>query len=546
MQDGKAGPDHMRRPQILALAMSCGAYLLEMGPTLLAFLRHPHSLPGGFRGDQAFYLWAIERARRSASFERFVVNCDWSNQGCIDLRAIPQEWNSFYLLGWLANLGHLSSDTFVSLWYYLALLLNVSASALVIERFSKNWLLAGLLSVFVGFQQSVLFRLQGHLSLVSIWPALLSLYFLWGTLEVWAGIRHARLGPQVLGFCSFIFLTGILSFYYLIFAATLSLMMVVGFCVVHWQAVVSSRSFHHTATWIIAGVVAVTGALFLFFVPYVFFGVGAHKHVRPIKEVILCSATWRDYVKPTGMAPAAAILTPLHAELTAAEIGERWPWELHSYLGLSLCLAIIAAIVYLVVSFNDSRPSASVWLWLAIATVTAFLGTGDGGQLIHKMVSGIRCFNRLSPFVALFAAAFVAATFPSSSRAGRWLAAVLLPLVVFEASSNPSLGRELVSDMSSERQFAADLHAYCPNRERLTVEPRVDDYMYGPYRIFYLAEAASCRLNGVNGPGFLEGADVSAANGGAMLWSDGSNGWEVVKFRREHALQPTLTLPRRD
>jgi hypothetical protein len=83
----------------LAFGLSTLGFVGAVHQLVLGFFSPARLLPGGLRLDQGFYLWAIERAIRNRHYSRFVMNCDWSEQNCFDLRAVPQEWNSLFLVG---------------------------------------------------------------------------------------------------------------------------------------------------------------------------------------------------------------------------------------------------------------------------------------------------------------------------------------------------------------------------------------------------------------------------------------------------------------
>src|SRR5436190_11862547 len=87
-------------------------------PIWRAFIAHPDSIHTTPFGDQAFFLWAIERARNAHDVASFSIDCDLSTSECFDLSSVPQEWPSFYVHGRLAHFIGLRANVLMSLLYY--------------------------------------------------------------------------------------------------------------------------------------------------------------------------------------------------------------------------------------------------------------------------------------------------------------------------------------------------------------------------------------------------------------------------------------------
>ena len=530
------------------LALALGVYALLMHGMVERAMQTRAPLPNGAQGDQAFYAWAIERARTSPTFRDYVVNCDWSASGCTDLRSVPQEWPSFYMLGKLARLAGGDSASFLSGWYFLAVLLNTLAAAWFIAAVSRSWWLAGALAPLVGFQQSLAWRLNGHLPLASAWPLIGAMAAFWRVCETIRdrGPRRVLL-VRLLVFLVLLLGAALSSYYYLIFGLLLFPLLLLAFVVVYWRQLGGFNLLRRAESGLVAAGIALTAGAFLAVAAAGPLGPGAPKdapsYQRSSEDVRRCSAAWVDYVKPTGLSGSRDLLARIGLSLSVREVGDRFPHELHSYLGATFWAAVAATLIAAAAAMfieqrrrrtpderDRERRTLRLAVFTGLALVTAFLGTGFGGALVHRFVTAARCFNRLAPFVALFGCAVVAIFWARYRRAAPILAVLLAVATSAEYRHNGLVRPRLIQSTADHVDFAAALRPRCL-LGMLTVDPPVADFMFGPYRLFYVAQLAGCRLDGIRGSGFIPGAGAAPARApGVLRWIPPGNGFEQLRL----------------
>jgi hypothetical protein len=524
---------------VIGLLLTLASFLIVVRGPLRAFASAPRSLPVGLEGDQVFFTWAVERAASSESFHAFVWNCDWSASGCIDLRSVPQEWPLLYGLGVIARATNASGATVVSGWYLLNVLLNALAALAFIGTVSGAWLLAGALAPLVAFQQSLIWRINGHLALAAAWPLIASMAAFWRVLEDIRVDRSRRFRFDLPLLIALLLAMAFGSYYYLLFGAILLPAVAVAFAVVHRRegsvlSMLRTRKF----AWLLAGVVAAGGS----FVAFQLANRPPNRHAaterRPLSDVVACSATWRDYVQPTGLSGAVGLFRRSGLDLPPAAISGRWPWELHGYLGATVLAGLIATMCALLASrvVRRRRPDAPLdaggaAVLFALAVGAAFLGTGSGGRIVHALVPAARCFNRIAPFTVVFVAAAIATAWRPRPALAGGVAALLFAAGLAEHWRAPLLARERMVPISADLRFAEQFRIACRG-ERVRLEPPVEDFMFGPYRIYYLAQLARCPLDGVRGPGFQDAphADPPNARDLVLRWEERQNGFERVRL----------------
>lgn len=488
----------------LVLVLLAASY--SISAPVRGFLSPQRMLTEGIRGDQSFYLWAVERALQSRSFGDYILNCEWSPQHCLDLRAVPQEWNSFYGIGRAGRALGLDAFETVFVWQSLSLLLNCVAAFFFIGSVvnsPRGWVLAGAIACAVGLQQSAVARIGGHFSLIALWPAVFALAFFWRALEaLYLGRRS--FAPNLLGLGASLSGLILTSFYYTAFGVVLFPAIFFAFWRIHRPKLLDPQ----VRLRVVAGVLVSVAFGLAALAParYLVFGIeGVNRHAashwRTNSDVWLYSARWKDFVRPRRHSAAYRALQsigiPMDSRHSDAETA-------HSFLGLTFLFFLIWNLrrAYLERKASLSpeelhrNPSRA---FLAAFFITAFFATAHGGLIIHALLPAIRSYNRLAPFVALFGAAAIV---ESLSRERRWaiLACVLFLGVTIEASSQAFLDGERLVDTARLKPVIARLEGECLTR-RLRLEPAVGDLMLGPYTLYFMAKKAHCELEGVAGPG---------------------------------------------
>jgi hypothetical protein len=206
---------------------------------------------------------------------------------------------------------------------------------------------------------------------------------------------------------------------------------------------------------------------------------------------------------------------------------------LHGFLGATFLASWILSIpltIWLIVrGFRVSRKALSVGAaFCGASLIIAFAGTAQGGRVLHGLVSGLRCFNRFSPFVVLFASCGIAALWTTVSR--RLVAAFVLILgLVFmlEFRDHPILNANLVQSVEPEVRLAEELRILCRNGV-VALDPVVSDFMFGPYRLYFVAQRAGCVLDGISGVRVLPTTRLPAPISGLVKWGPESNGFEEI------------------
>jgi hypothetical protein len=502
----------------LALILTTGAFAVAVHRLVLGFLSPARLLPAGVRGDQSFYLWALERAMRTRGYARYVMNCDWSSTSCFDLRAVPQEWNNLFLVATTGRLLHFDALQTIFSWYLLSLFGNAvavvffvatvirtpGASASSDPDARRRWLVAAAVAPMCAFQQSVLARLGGHFSLVAIWPLVFALAFFWRSLEA-VFFEERALAPNVAGLVASIAATLLTSFYYSGFALVLFPVVFLAFVQIRSpRSVLRGVSAGGVRRLVLATLAVVIGTgLSLYPVRYVLPGAGA-RHAASFErsgvDVQYFSAEWADFVRPS---PRSAVFRTLEGVGWRVGRPPAWRGEVVSFLGLSFLVSVVSAVSVLVARWRQPGWTAiarePAFVFLAAGVIVAFFATVQGGLLLHTILTPLRCFSRLAPFVTLMGAALVARVL-GSTRHWRIIAAVIFASILVETSTHGTLTGRTSLPTSQVEPVVAKFTSVC-RTTHLYLSPSVPDYMFGPFVIYYVAERAGCRLSGVYGPG---------------------------------------------
>jgi len=519
--------------QILTLLFCCVSFAvplwLKFGSSISAIFRSPSTaVIGGIWGDQAFYLWMLERAQKADSYAGYVFNCSWNSSGCFHLEAFPQEWPSLYFLGKLGLSFGFSSVATMNAWYVSAMLMNAVVAAALILRLTKNLILAVAFGPVVATQVSILGRFNGHFSLVAIWPALLFV-FVFASIIEWVeeegylisknkGLTaetpwyFRKVWPFVL-FIPVAFIFVQTSFYYFIFAAFSAF--VLGFfkTIIHFKRIKGVALIRATMLSM-PGLLALLASLWI--VSYTFLpdpryaDLGTHK--RTLGDVAIYSARWVDFVAPQGQGPfISLVFETLGIKFRPEMFSGRG--ELLSFLGsptlaiffCSLLLSFLSRRWKLPPKIESDSQKIAAWqpsILLPSALVTLYFTTIDGGRLLNLLFSGLRCFNRMAPIAVVFLAAFSISLF-SNMRASKIIsivaAVLILSIQVYEFF--PSRQHHLVVDSTLILNSAAKLARHCPEAHIEPV-PRIDNFVHGPYQLYFVAERSGCQLVGVQGAGF--------------------------------------------
>ena len=519
----------------LVLGASCLILVLAVSlvPVAAAVIRAPGSLPNGANEDQGFYLWAVARAMAAPSFRDFINNCDWPSAGCFDLRMVTQEWGSFYVIAKLGHAAGLGAPTALAAWYLVSLVLDAIAAMAFIGRISRNWILAGAVAPLVGLQQSLLYRLARHLALVSMWPLFVAAWALWEVLRgIQAGASRTRLLLWVAALSASLALTAFTSLYYLMFAGLLlPVEAIVVVAVVYGREQRGALLRRPDVKPLLAGLAAgglAVGAVLVSHRP----GSGALRQpplVRSTLDVFKCSSRLVDYVKPSAQAGAPWPFPQLGLAFTNEDLAGRWSGVEYAFLGAVLIGLLLISALRLAYLAASRRASSGSWLGdddvrvgVALTLVAIYavgLSTLYGGLAVHRFVPAARCVSRIAPIVALMLAALVALAWRRARGASVALAIGVVFLGSVEMRASPFLAPEFVQSTAKEAAAAEALRPLCANGPAVLVPP-VGDLLTGPYRAYYIAQIAGCRLGNVTVAGVPLQA-LSSSPGAIVRWGEG-------------------------
>jgi ABC-type proline/glycine betaine transport system permease subunit len=494
-------------------------------------------VPGGAFGDQIFYLWAIRRAQNVTSLKAFFEICTWSNEGCTDLRAIPHEWINFYILGKFASLAHISEGQIVSGYYAIGVVLNTIAAFAFILVVSRNAYFATAFAPLVAFQESLVPRLLGHMSLSTVWQAFAALASLWCLLRAVRDARNRRVLLYSVLTGLFIAFAMIQTFYYFAFLILLVPLIGIGFW---FDTKLSSRSsFALNRDLCVRALVAacpvfVICSMALWCISYVIFGADGAKdsgvHQRSESLVIAYSARIQDFFRPAPNTFSGFLMEKMHFVFSTPDRA-----EVVSYLGLGLLAAAAATLIFLCASMFGKRSrtnwkqwilisekigSAPVFLFLGI--LTGYFSSEHGALFLHHALSeGLRCFSRMAPFVSLFISTSIACVWMAFRARTRAIGAVVFCLIglVDLRIKNGVFDQIAIqrSDLSQISRIVSDMRRYCAVGN-LELKPQMPNFISGSYMILYLVELSGCRIDGI-GPLRTRVANPSKANfTGRLEW----------------------------
>lgn len=468
-------------------------------------------MPEGTVGDQGFYLWAIERARHHPRFADYVLDCELSSLGCFDLRAVPQEWNLFFALGTLARLWNVSSAAMLSGCLLGGMLLNALTMFAFVGTVSRNWTLAGVLALACALQHSLLIRLQGHLPLAAIWPAVAVLWTSWLLVAALLDARHRRLGIRFAAWLAALLAASLASYYYamfLFFVAPPTLLVALLLQRRTWGNLRSLARRH----WIWGALAcALVGALCGWLNRHAWVGADGERHEasfsRQEKDFLRYSARWWDFVVAARESKVRQWL-PRSWEARASRAEAR-RGEVNAFLGVGYGVALLGATT----AAARQLARRHQWRWRAMARglwgpAALLLGlflfalaltTSDGGRLVHAFFAAARCMNRLAPLAALLGAAWAARLVRTQRRASLALTLGVGAILLVEMRGHPLLAPGIVESVAGEEELAGWLAPVC-RRGSLAVVPPIRDYLVrSPYAVLSVAERARCSLDGVGG-----------------------------------------------
>ena len=498
---------------IIGLLLFSIFYYIALHQLVLAWISLKNVVPGGVLGDQAFYLWILERARTSISYGEFIHNCALNSQGYILLTVFPQEWPNLYFIGKLGAFLHLTVYDTMNFWYLGGLLLNGVAAAFFLSQFTRSPVFYLGLAPLVAFQQSLICRLMGHFSLIAGWPMFFFLAFLIKALK--SVISTSRpsyttiLGLALTGF----YLTQA-SFYYFIFS-----FVTVAFATSVFAAINIKKIDLKTAKRFFKSVLpcAMALALGLWIIRFTFLPedgrIDKRTFIRNTTEVQLYSARWTDFIFPPSSNPAYTVLKTIG-------LGGKFEWfknrdEIFGFLGLAVLFALATAVITLIFMLLLKRFRAgldsfpwrdSIFLGVMLLIVL-FFSTVSGGLAIHAVFQSLRCFSRFAPLAALFACAFSALTLPHLLKNHVLRVLFFIPLVaagVYEISHEWHFKAARMVSTNECTTTIAGLREICASHT-IILDPAVPDYPRGPYPIYFWAQAAGCQISNISGPGLLPG-----------------------------------------
>jgi hypothetical protein len=517
----------------LVLTLLGGIYLIPTQPALERFTQDTTLVPRGDVGDQPLFVWMLGRAKRASSFTDFVTQCDWSDQQCFDLRASAQEMNMLYFIGRVARVLDVGERAIITSWYFGNLFVCLLAAFFFIWVISGNLWAAIALAGLASFQQSLVQRIQGHITLVTWWASVLLLALEWlCLLEVCAPPRQRRkwggyLLPVLWASCFFV--TVNFSFYYTAFDSVLAPSLLVAFLYVHkisFRELVRKPGFGK-----LAAVIGVAVLVTLLSVSWAFTGgVDAKTFYRPDYQVSLYSARFQDFFLPNVDASNAyAWLNPLHLANDPSRVGDRL--EVLSYLGFTFLLGLLAT---LGLAWRKKSPAPRVTVaFFGLFVAAAFLTHEDGGLLVHRYAQFARCFNRVAPFAVLFGCTYMALHWRRYPRLNQVLAGLTFLMFVLEFRGMSLLSPDLLRKMDQVDRVAAEMKAVCKNGGSIRAEPACGDYMMGPVGAYYAAELAGCRLSSIRGSGAFAQPQgfVPPPVAGKLIWPGDYMGANPASFQ---------------
>ncbi|MBI4510535.1 MAG: hypothetical protein HY698_12955 [Deltaproteobacteria bacterium] len=510
-----------------------------MLPLWWRFLEIPDSVHSGLYGDQSFFLWALERAKTSRGWRDFVINCDWNQKGCLDLRAVPQEWPAMYLIGRIAAFLGARTSVVMSTWYYLSPLFNALGAFYFLGVVTRRWFLSGSLSLLVAFQLSLIYRIRVHFFLVNAWPLFLVLGFTWRALEALeADGKRFVLASAAL--CSALLVLATASYYYLLFGALLACALTLLYFLLRLPGQGAGKLLAQRRIVVFLAMLALTGAILFVAHRHVFPGgaQGQHQasHHREASDVDTFSPKWMDYLKPNSDSVwAHAKLRKIRWTLAKEDIQDRG--EILAFPGLVTLATVMATLAYLILRglgyvavhrrLPQRFPARKACLMALVTLVAVLIGSQAGGHVIHRVVGAARCFNRMAPFAVLFAAALVGVAWSWPRWASHVLAILIAWGAVTEYRQYHVLRPVELKPLDPLREDARRLREECQGGV-FAVTPPIGDWMYAPYKTYLLAELADCKLDGISGPGFVkrQGAYSVSAPVGKINRGDS-------RFRRE-------------
>ncbi len=516
------------------LLVSVVPFYWRFADWILALYNNPNAVTNGVWGDQAFYLWALERAKHASSYRDFIINCQWNADGCFVLESFPQEWPALYTIGKIGAFLDFSAITTMNTWYVTAVVLNTLCSGMFLLQLTKNPLLSFTFALSAVTQLSLIVRLGGHFSLVSIWPSFLFLTIFSKILELifsekksitgaFNKIQFNRYWP-FFALAPVVFLITQSSFYYFAFSAILALMYLLVTAVSHYNRVtlLLSRRFFILLLPSIASLVIGLWIVKFSFLPDLRYADQA-TFKRSAADVVKFSAKWVDFVNPVGHTPVMKLIfdwTGFTFKTSQFEGRE----EICSYLGTTVWFLVFSTFVVCVVSGPTSLRkynaqfncvlSRRLRLLGVMSVIALYLTTAGGGRLINLIFSGLRCFNRMAPFAVIFVVA-LCITICSKLKYSRQisgfliLGALLIQFFEFAWIKPP----HFVKDGTRFVNGAQELKKLCSNKS-LRLVPAVPNFLYGPYDAYFVAEMAKCRILNIGGPGFQAhtGPDVISNN----------------------------------
>ncbi len=459
-------------------------------------------------GDQAFYLWAIKHSINTNNLSEFYKICNWSNSGCADLRATPHEWLSLYFIGQMGKHFNLNEIQAASIYYKSSLILNLISSFLFLYIVINNFVAAFCLAPIVSFQSSILMRLEGHLTLISVWQAFFALTFFWLTLNkiMENNFKKSLFFSGIAGI--FICLLQWQTFYYTAFTFVILPFL---FLVHNYIFKIKLRSFLSIKKFLpLISILAISMAGF-YPVRYTLYGIDNIKnkvvHERTRADTAYFSSKIKDFIRPIEGVYLQKSLNSLGIKFNYPDRG-----EVHAYLGISIILVFILSLLHYIFykcskSFRNRINSiyvinnSSILLGFMVLTgITMFFSTETGGLLINTFISkGLRCFSRISPFVCLFFAATLGIYLSGFKKSiSYFILITMLVLTVTETRYHPYL-KSLNKDGSTQHLFnnlSNDFKELC-KQGSLKLVPQMPNYILGAHTILYLAEFANCNIEGI-------------------------------------------------
>lgn len=527
-----------------------------LGKDMFTHMDHDQYVPGGLYGDQTFYVWAIERSKNSQSMEDFFNNCRFRKEGCVRLDSVPQEWTSFYLLGKISNLLGWTSQQILSHYYFFCLLLNLFACCFFIYAVSKNIYLAVGLSPIAAFQFSVLARIVGHASLVSIWQIVFALGFFWLMMEQaikkkwYKGYAYSILAAISYGFALF------QTYYYTGFSLLLITTIFIIFCTLHDTLIlprlraccrmsvlkmnIKFRQFfkkmiHLILAKVFHSLVALLKSDFIIFVKrllllclpiivsilivfpfirYVFTGAEGYKdrysHYRSTGEVIHYSARPIDFLRPPPRTYVYKFFSGIGIKITnpyQSGVDGKLRGEVISYLGTSFWLLFIITILSIIKRiYKDKNFSCKDHIFFLIFFigffVVAFFSSKYGAIYYHKLQPGLRVFSRLAPYTALMGVTGFSLYWRTRPKLKVYILSSLIFFLTFFFQYNNPMVQNIRNNgidpdqVKKTESLIIEMDAVC-KKGALRVNPPAPTFILGPYPIYYLIEKTNCKVDGI-------------------------------------------------